>query len=88
MDRRDFLTEKTSPVQTASASDVTMASLGFQLAARIYCCGAGTLGIKRAADTAFVSYPVSAGQYIDGQILAVGGTSDGTSSGMQWIAEV
>lgn len=84
-----LLTTTTSPIQTAGASDVLMSSLfngGY--AHRIYCNTSGTIGIKRANDSVFVSYTVFAGQYIDGRILAVGSMSDGTSSGMTWIAEV
>lgn len=88
-DPSHLLTTTTSPVQTAGASDVLMSTLfNCGYSHRIYCNVSGTIGIKRANDSAFVSYTVFAGQYIDGRILAVGSTSDGTSAGMTWIAEV
>lgn len=90
-DPSHLLTTTTSPVQTASSSDVLISTLFSNSAAvahRIYCNTPGTIGIKRANDTAFAQYTVFAGQYIDGRIIAVGGTSDGTSSGMSWIAEI
>lgn len=84
-----LLTTTTSPVQAAGASDVLMSSLfNSSFAHRIFACVTGTIGIKRSNDSGFVSYPVVQGQYIDGRIAAVGSTSDGTSAGMTWIAEV
>jgi hypothetical protein len=87
----NLLTSTTSPVQTAGGSDVLMSSLfsnSAGLAHRIFAGGNGSIGIKRVNDSAFVSYPVIQGQYIDGRILAVGSTANGTSVGMTWIAEV
>jgi hypothetical protein len=90
-DPSNLLTSTTSAVQTAGASDVLMSTLfsnSAGVAHRIKACATGTIGIKRINDSAFVSYPVFQGDYIDGRIIAVGSTSDGTSSGMTWIAEV
>lgn len=85
-----LLTSTTGAVQTVSSSDVTIASISnFAVgnARRIYPCSSGNLAIKRANDTAFVVYPVFAGQYIDGKIVAVGGTGSGSTSGLTWIPE-
>lgn len=93
---QDILTSTTSAVQTAGGSDVTLSATQLStfgasgypsFARRIKACSAGTIGIKRINDSAFVPYPVAAGDYIDGRIIAVGGTSNGTSAGMTWIAE-
>jgi hypothetical protein len=90
---QDVLTSGTSAVQTVGASDILMASLftainGFpNYARRIVCCVSGTIGIKRINDASFVPYPCFQGDRIDGRIIAVGSTSDGSSAGMQFIAE-
>jgi len=86
------LVSTTSPVTTASGSDVLMSSLfanSTGVAHRVMACAAGTIGISRINDGGvFTSYPVLQGQYIDGKIAAVGSTSHGTSVAMTWIAEV
>lgn len=86
-----ILTSTTSALTTVGGADIVMSSF-FQndsgVAHRIYCNTSGTIGIKRLNDAGFTSYTVAAGQYIDGRILAVGSTSDGSSVGMQFIAEV
>lgn len=88
-DPSSMLTSTTSGVQTAGA-DVLMSSLftGLSACRRVYCCTTGNLALKRANDSSFVVYPVFSGQYVDGYIQSVGGTSSGTATGMQWIAEV
>lgn len=77
---------------TVGASDLLMSTYftaeGYPNYARaIYCCGTGNIGIKRAGDSGFTSYPVTPGQYIYGRIVAVGSTSDGSSAGMTFIPE-
>lgn len=83
---------------TVGASDVLMSSLfpggnGFPTYARqIYAIpsGVSTIGIKRQGDPGFTSYPIPAGvvgQYFGGRIVAVGSTSNGSSAGVQFIAE-
>jgi len=89
-DPSGIVTDTTAPVQTAGGSDVSMADLFANdqgCARRIYCPAAGNIAIKRKRDTAFVVYPVPAGFYIDGRIVAVGGTSSGTDSGFKYIPE-
>jgi hypothetical protein len=47
---------------------------------RIRCNQAGALYVQRVDDAAMVGpYTVVAGEYIDGQFIAVGGTSTGTT---------
>ena len=95
-DPAHVLTGLTGTAQTVGASDIVFASASVfpQLTTqptfvrRIYCQGSGTIGIKRYWDTAFVSYTVTAGTYIDGQIIAIGSTSDGSSGGLAFIAEI
>lgn len=89
---QDILTTNTGAVQTVGGSDILMSAIfsahGYPTyARRIRAGGAGTIGIKRAGDSAFVPYPVNQGDYIDGRIVAVGSTSDGSSVGMTFIPE-
>jgi hypothetical protein len=97
-DPSNLLTNLTSSLQTVGGSDIVFASAAgtvfSQLTTqpvfvrRVCCQGTGTIGIKRFWDTAFTSYTVAAGAYIDGNIIAVGSTSNGSSSGMTFIAEI
>lgn len=93
-DPSNLLTTATSAVQTP-AGDLAPPALFPQYAApdpipkylrRIYCCTAGLLAIQRTNDPGFTVYPVFAGQYIDGWIVKVGGSSSGTTC--NWIAEL
>jgi len=91
VDPVNLLTSTTGAVQTVGASDVLMSAVfsnSAGVAHRIYCCSTGNLAIKRVNDSAFVVYPVFAGQYIDGRIVAVGGTGSGSTSGATYIPEV
>lgn len=47
---------------------------------RIYCNLGGTLYVKGSGDAVFVSYTVFAGQYLDGDWVAIGGTGTGSTS--------
>ena len=86
-----LLTTTTSPVQTVAGGDVLMSSLFVNdqgVAHRIRANSAGNLAIKRKRDSAFVVYVVAAGDYIDGKIIAVGGTGSGSTGGLTYIAEI
>lgn len=85
-----LLVSNTGPSQTAGASDVLATAVfpNAKMIHRVYCGQAGNIAIKRANDTAFVVYPVLKGAYLDGRIIAVGGTGSGTDSGFVWIPEV
>jgi hypothetical protein len=97
LDPSNLMTSTTSSLQTVGTSTDTVfatANCFPQLTnqptfvRRIKCCLTGTIGIKRVNDTGFTPYPCNAGDYIDGFIVAIGGsTSDGSSAGMQFIAE-
>lgn len=85
----DLLTSWTSAVQTVSSGDILMSTLfAAGVAHRIYPTKSGNLAVKRINDANFVVYPVFAGQPIDGKWLAVGGTGNGSDSGITFIAEI
>lgn len=67
--------------QTLGASDVLMSAV-FTCGEchRVRANGAGNIAIKRLNDAGFTVYAVSAGDYIDGRIIAVGGTGSGSSA--------
>lgn len=56
----------------------TIFSAGY--ARRVVPQGNGTIYIKRALDPSFVPYAATAGQPIDGNIVAIGGTGTGSSA--------
>jgi hypothetical protein len=73
--RGDLLTTCTAALTIGSADIPASAVFNAGTITRIYCNAAGTLSIKRSDDAGFVAYTVSAGQYIDGNIIAIAGTA-------------
>lgn len=71
----------TTVAQTLGASDVLMSA--------VFACGechrvranaAGNIAVKRVNDAGFTAYACNQGDYIDGRIIAVGGTGSGSSA--------
>lgn len=71
----------TSVWLTIGASDIVMSA--------VFACGechrvragaAGNIAIKRLNDSGFTVYACNQGDYIDGRIIAVGGTGNGSSA--------
>lgn len=76
-------------VVTTGSSDVQMSTLfSCGIARRVIPQAAGNLYIQRPGDSGFTKYVVLASVPIEGQILALGGTTTGTSSGMVINCEV
>ena len=98
LDPSNLMTTCTSSVITIAGGECVFATVSPNafpnLAAnptfvrRIYCCTSGSIAIKRVNDAAFTVYPCTQGQYIDGYIIAIGNTTDGTTNGLQFIAEL
>jgi hypothetical protein len=79
---KDFLTVSTVSATIGSADILASAVFNTGVIRRVYCNAGGTLFVQRVGDTAYpaAGYTVSAGQYIDGQITKVGGTTTGSSA--------
>lgn len=84
-----ILTTCTYPL-TISVGD-TLASAIFSrgLIRRIYCNSAGTLYLRRVGDdpSVMTAYTVAAGQYLDGQFVAIGGSTTGSTTGLSLVLE-
>src|SRR6185312_11503892 len=75
-----FLTSGTVFYTTVSADVLASAVFKSGLIRRIRCNTAGALYVKRENDSGMVGpYTVSAGEYIDGRFIAVGGSTTGTT---------